>query len=117
MLSGTLLGFSFGAFMSTNWALTTDLVTKGKEARYLGLTNLATAGGSALTLFIIELMIDFFNAYSSGLGYQTMFLGFFYLSCHRFTVSPENQGAGSTKVNDSSPASFPHPIFNSKHYC
>ena len=74
MLCGALLGFSFGAFMSTNWALATDLVAKGEEARYLGLTNLATAGGSALTLFIIGPMIDFFNAYGSGLGYRVMFL-------------------------------------------
>jgi len=74
MLCGALLGFSFGAFMSTNWALATDLVAKGEEARYLGLTNLATAGGSALTLFIIGPMIDFFNAHSPGLGYQVMFL-------------------------------------------
>jgi MFS family permease len=74
MLSGAILGFSFGAFMSTNWALATDLVPKDEEARYLGLTNLATAGGSALTLFIIGPMIDFFNARSFGLGYQVMFL-------------------------------------------
>jgi len=74
MLCGALLGLSFGAFMSTNWALATDLVAKGEEARYLGLTNLATAGGSALTLFIIGPMIDFFNAYSPGLGYKVMFL-------------------------------------------
>ena len=74
MLCGALLGFSFGAFMSTNWALATDLVAKGEEARYLGLTNLATAGGSALALFAIGPMIDFFNAYDPGLGYKVMFL-------------------------------------------
>ena len=74
MLCGAILGISFGAFMGTNWALATDLVAKGEEARYLGLTNLATAGGSALALFIIGPLIDFFNAYSPGLGYQVMFL-------------------------------------------
>ena len=74
MLSGALLGFSFGAFMSTNWALATDLLPKGEEARYLGLTNLASAGGSALALFVIGPMIDFFNTYNPGLGYQVMFL-------------------------------------------
>ncbi len=74
MLCGALLGFSFGAFMSTNWALAIDLVAKGEEARYLGLTNLATAGGSALTLFIIGPMIDFFNIYGPGLGYKVMFI-------------------------------------------
>ena len=77
MLCGALLGISFGAFMSTNWALATDLVAKGEEARYLGLTNLATAGGSALSLFIIGPMIDFFNAYSLNLGYKVMFLACF----------------------------------------
>ncbi len=74
MLCGALLGIAFGAFMSTNWALATDLLPKGEEARYLGLTNLATAGSSALTLFIIGPMIDFFNTYGSGLGYKAMFL-------------------------------------------
>ena len=74
MLCGSLLGLSFGAFMSANWALATDLVAKGEEARYLGLTNLATAGGSALTLFIMGPIIDHFNAYSAGFGYKVMFL-------------------------------------------
>jgi Na+/melibiose symporter-like transporter len=73
MLCGGLLGISFGAFTSTSWALATDLVTKGEEARYLGLTNLAAAGGGALARLIGPL-IDFFNGYGSGLGYSAMFL-------------------------------------------
>jgi len=68
---GGLVGISFGAFMSSNWALATDLVGKGEEARYLGLTNLATAGGAALAR-LIGPVIDFFNAYSPGLGYSVM---------------------------------------------
>ncbi len=59
--------------MSSNWALATDLVPKGEEARYLGLTNLATAGGSALAR-LVGPVIDFFNAYSLNLGYKVMFL-------------------------------------------
>ena len=77
MLCGGLLGISGGAFMSTNWALATDLIPKGEEARYLGLTNLATAGGAALGLFTIGPMIDFFNGYSPGLGYQVMLIACF----------------------------------------
>jgi Na+/melibiose symporter-like transporter len=73
MLCGGLLGISFGAFMSTNWALAIDLVAKGEEARYLGLTNMATAGGSALAR-LIGPAIDSFNTYSPGLGYSVMFL-------------------------------------------
>jgi MFS family permease len=71
MLSGALLGISGGAFFSSNWALATDLVPKGEEARYLGLTNLATAGGAALAR-LIGLAIDPLNAYSPGLGYKVM---------------------------------------------
>ena len=71
-----LVGISFGAFMSTNWALATDLVAKGEEARYLGLANLATAGGGALAR-LIGPAIDFFNAHSPGLGYSVMLLACF----------------------------------------
>jgi len=73
LLCGGILGIGTGAFMSTNWALATDLVPQGEEARYLGLTNLATAGAAALALFIIGPTIDFFNTYSPNLGYSVMF--------------------------------------------
>lgn len=76
ILCGGFVGISFGAFMSSNWALATDLVGKGEEARYLGLTNLATAGGAALAR-LIGPVIDFFNAYSPILGYQVMLLACF----------------------------------------
>ena len=68
--------FATGAFFSTNWAMATDLVVKGEEARYLGLTNLATAGGAALAR-LIGPMIDFFNASRPGLGYEVMLLASF----------------------------------------
>lgn len=76
MLSGGFLGISSGAFMSTSWALAIDLLAKGEEARYLGLTNLATAGGAALAR-LIGPVIDFFNAYSPNLGYSVMLLACF----------------------------------------
>jgi len=76
MFAGVLLGLCTGAFFSTNWALATDLVVKGEEARYLGLTNLATAGGAALAR-LIGPMIDFFNASRPGLGYEVMLLASF----------------------------------------
>jgi len=71
MFCGGFVGISFGAFMSTNWALATDLVVKGEEARYLGLTNLANAGGSALAR-LVGPIIDSVNAYSPGWGYLVM---------------------------------------------
>jgi len=73
MLCGALLGISFGAFMSANWALATELVVEGEEARYLGLTNLATAGAGAL-VGLMGLVIDLSNADIPGLGYKIMLL-------------------------------------------
>ena len=59
--------------MSSQWALATDLVGKGEEAKYLGLVNLVVAGGGALAR-LIGPVIDFFNGYSPNLGYSVMFL-------------------------------------------
>ena len=71
MISGGLLGISAGMFLPSNWALATDIVPKGEEARYLGLTNMATAGAGALAR-LIGPVIDFLNAQRIGLGYSTM---------------------------------------------
>jgi len=73
LIGGTLQGVAVGSFMSSNWALATDLVPRSEEARYLGLTNLATAGGAALAR-LIGIGIDFFNNQSPGLGYKFMLL-------------------------------------------
>ena len=73
LIGGALQGIAVGSFMSSNWALATDLVPKSEEARYLGLTNLATAGGAALAR-LIGIGIDYFNNYGPGLGYKFMLL-------------------------------------------
>lgn len=73
MISGAFLGISNGAMLSASWALATDLAVKGVEAKYLGLTNLAMAGGSALAR-LLGPVIDFFNSMNDGLGYQVMLL-------------------------------------------
>ena len=69
--SAILLGISFGGLMSSNWALAVDLVPKDEAGKYIGLTNLASAGGSALAR-LTGPMIDFFNARQFGLGYTAM---------------------------------------------
>ena len=73
LVCGGLVGVSAGAFLSTNWALATDLVPAGEEARYLGLTNIATAGAGALAR-LTGPVIDFFNVRQFGLGYSVMLL-------------------------------------------
>lgn len=80
-IAAVLLGVALGAFTSTNWAMATDLVAKGQEARYLALANVATAGGAALAR-LMGPVIDYFNAVSDNLGYQVMLfvcLGFLVL--------------------------------------
>ncbi len=71
--AAAIIGMAMGAFNSANWALATDLVTKGEEARYLGIANMATAGGAALARAIGP-AIDFFNGRSPGLGYNFMLM-------------------------------------------
>ncbi len=73
MFCGGLLGICAGAWMSSQWALATDLVTKGEEARYLGLVNMSSAGAGALSRFIGP-VIDFSNVLSPNLGYKVMLL-------------------------------------------
>jgi len=65
------IGVAVGAFTSTNWALAVDMVAKGEEARYLGLANMAVAGGAALAR-LIGPVIDHFEAIRADLGYQIM---------------------------------------------
>jgi MFS family permease len=108
LAAGALLAIAGGAFFSSNWALATDLVPKGEEARYLGLTNLATAGGSALAR-LIGIAIDPLNAYTHGLGYQVMLAAcFIYLvvgSALLFRIrEPANPASSSTP-----PSPGPHP--------
>jgi MFS family permease len=71
LFAGVLIGIATGAFLSTSFALATDLIPPGEAARYLGLANLASAGGGALAR-LIGPVIDFFNGQTSGLGYSVM---------------------------------------------
>jgi len=73
MACGAIIGIASGAFLSVSWALATDLVAKGEEAKYLGLTNLAMCAGSALAR-LIGPVIDFFNTFGPNLGYTVMLL-------------------------------------------
>jgi Na+/melibiose symporter-like transporter len=73
LFGGCLVGMAAGAFLSTSWALATDLIEEGQEARYLGLAAAATAAGTALSR-IIGPGIDYFNALEAGMGYSFMLL-------------------------------------------
>ena len=74
VIAGGLVGASAGIFMSANWAWAADLAPPGEAGRYLGLSNVATAGASALSRLIAGPIIDGGNALRAGVGYDLLFL-------------------------------------------
>jgi MFS family permease len=73
LISGVIIGIAAGTFMTTNWALGTDLVPPAEAGRYLGVSNLAGAGAGIVGAGLGGPMADFFNAASPGLGYLVIF--------------------------------------------
>ncbi len=71
LVGAAVVGVGMGIFNSTNWALATDFAPQEHGARYLGITNMATAGGAVLARAIGPL-IDFFNRHAHNLGYHVM---------------------------------------------
>jgi MFS family permease len=60
-LAGGVIGLSVGTFLSANWALVTDIVPEREAARYLGIANIASAGGSAVARLTGGVLIDPIN--------------------------------------------------------
>ena len=73
--AGALIGLAMGVFLSANWALVTDLVPEGEAARYLGIANIATAGGSGLARMMGGTLIDPLNRLlgSPSAGYLALY--------------------------------------------
>lgn len=75
VLYGALLGAGAGLFMAANWTLANRLAPQENAGRYLGLTNLATAGAAALARLAGPL-VDALNALLPGqfIGYRLLFI-------------------------------------------
>jgi MFS family permease len=71
--AGGLIGIGMGFFTSANWAWAVDLTPPEDSARFLGLTNLATAGATVVTSLLAP-FISLFNAQSAGSGFTFMFV-------------------------------------------
>jgi MFS family permease len=60
-----------------DWAFATDLIPKGEAGRYMGISNIATAGSGILAGVLMGPVISIFNTVSGGpsptLGYRVMF--------------------------------------------
>jgi MFS family permease len=73
--SGGIVGAGIGLFLTSNWALANQLAPLTEAGKFLGLTNLATAGAAALAR-LEGPAVDFLNGAHPGewLGYKGIFL-------------------------------------------
>jgi MFS family permease len=72
---GSVLGAGIGLFLTSNWALANSLAPQEEAGKYLGLTNLATAGAAALSR-LEGPVLDWLNAIWPGawVGYKGLFI-------------------------------------------
>lgn len=71
-LVGAGLGIAAATFQSVGWAMAMSLIPTASAGRYLGLANIANAGGSLTARLVIGLLIDTLNRQQTGLGYTAM---------------------------------------------
>jgi MFS family permease len=72
---GSIIGSGIGIFLSVNWALANDLAPAVDAGKFLGLTNLATAGAAALARLIGPLLDVVNNAWPGEYhGYTVLFI-------------------------------------------
>ena len=73
LIAGTVVGVSIGIFLTVNWAWGADLIPADAGGRFLGISNIATAGAGVIA-GAGGGMLDFFNAQSPNLGYTALYL-------------------------------------------
>jgi Na+/melibiose symporter-like transporter len=108
LIYGSVIGAGIGLFISANWALANDLAPVGQAGKFLGLTNLATAGAGALSR-LAGPGIDWINALQPGafLGYTALFIATAVMALASLGILvgvPESHGRSSTQA---SPDSLP----------
>jgi MFS family permease len=76
LVYGSVLGAGIGLFLTSNWAMANQLAPVEEAGKYLGLTNLATAGAAA-TGRLGGPLIDIVNNAQPGAywGYTMLFVG------------------------------------------
>ncbi|MDH5607412.1 MAG: MFS transporter, partial [Anaerolineae bacterium] len=75
MFGGLLIGASAGIYISSNFALITDIVPQDEAARYMGVAGIASAAGSACARLMGAWIIDPVNRLtgSSVSGYMALY--------------------------------------------
>ncbi len=78
----SLLGIGLGMFTAADWAAAIDLIPDVRAAGlYMGLTNVATAGGDALASLTAGVALDVVNQIAPGYGFRMVFalMGLYFL--------------------------------------
>ncbi len=83
-VAAVIVGIGIGTFLSANWALVTDIVPRNEAARYLGIANIATAGGSAIARLLGGTLIDPIN---TALGAPSGYIALYALAAAFFLLS------------------------------
>jgi MFS family permease len=75
IIFGCIVGAGIGLFLTSNWTLANRLAPRAQAGRFLGLTNLATAGAAALSR-LQGPAVDWLNSFRPGdwLGYRALFV-------------------------------------------
>jgi MFS family permease len=58
---GILVGVAAGAFLAVDWAFMMDVIPHHEAGRFLGFSNIATAGSGVIAGFVGGFLIDYFN--------------------------------------------------------
>ena len=74
-VAGAFVGIGAGIYLSADFALLTEIVPRGEAGRYLGIANIASAGGGAIARLMGGLVIDPLNAltHTKSFGYLAIY--------------------------------------------
>ncbi|HEX7973830.1 MAG TPA: MFS transporter [Anaerolineales bacterium] len=72
-IAGGIIGLGSGLFVTTNWALGTQLAPRAQAGRYLGISNLAGAGAGMIGSGLGGPVADLVNQSRPGWGYFVIF--------------------------------------------
>jgi len=62
VMFGFAIGVGFGAFLSVDWAFITDVIPRSEAGRFMGFSNIATAGSGIIARLSAGWLLDYFNA-------------------------------------------------------
>jgi len=62
VILGFAIGVGFGSFLSVDWAFITDVIPPDEAGRFMGFSNIATAGSGIIARLSAGWLLDYFNA-------------------------------------------------------